>query len=94
MLALCIMDISEAREIGKPKVRFFLKFQIHVVDNLIPTLIGSVTAGQCLAKVDHDKQFERPALDDIWSSNTESINIAREDLEQGLPSRTRRESPQ
>lgn len=54
-----------------------LKFELHVVDNLIPTLIGSVTAGQCLAKVEPDKQFERPALDDIRSSTIESFNFAR-----------------
>ena len=28
----------------------------------------TVTAGHCLAKVELDKQLERPALDDIWSS--------------------------
>ncbi len=43
---------------------FFSSFQLHVVDNLIPTLISWVAAGQCLAQLEHDKQFERYTLND------------------------------
>lgn len=44
---------------------WFLEFRVHVVVNLIPTLIGSVAAWEGLANVEHDKQFERHALDEM-----------------------------
>ena len=58
MLGLCING-AETREIGKSKSAFLSRFQLQVVDNLIPTLSSWVAAGQCLAEVEHDKQFER-----------------------------------
>ena len=53
MLALCIdqfITFPKPEKLGKKskgvQSASSLKFRIHVVDNLIPTLIGSVAAGQ------------------------------------------------
>lgn len=58
-LAFCINDVTstlaiipEAREIRNSKSASSLKFRVHVVANLIPTLIGSAAAGAYPAKVE------------------------------------------
>ena len=53
---------------------FSLKLRVHIVDNLIPTLIGSVTAGKCLVILEPDERSERHALDEIILNQRKCTN--------------------